>query len=211
MPQPRYVELLAVILLGASHVVIEVAFSLRATRIFNAAVLSVCFVYLVWRVWTTEGLLYRWGFRADNFWIAFRSHLPFFSGATAILFLWGGIRGSISLPPPFWIAALLYPLFGVAQQFVLQNLLMANLRSFVSQQSLCAFLSAFLFALSHLPRWKLAAVAFVAGFFLVLAYQRRPNLWAVGIIHGLLASLAFYLVLDETPGARALQLINELA
>jgi hypothetical protein len=211
LPRPRWPELLAVIALGAAHVVVELTFSLDASRIFNSIAFAAGLAYLVWRASTTQALLYRWGFRVSNFWTAFCSHLPFFACATVALLIWGGISGRLPLPGTFWVAALLYPFFGVAQQFIVQNLLMANLRGLIRRPGLCALAAAFLFCLSHLPRIALSTWALIAGFFLTLAYQRHPNLWAIGIVHGLLAALAFHTVFAEDPGARILHFIRGLA
>ena len=72
---------------------------------------------------------------------------------------------------------------------------------------LLAFVAALLFSLSHIPRLPLSALALIGGFFFTLIYQRHPNLWAVGIVHGILAGLAFYILLQEDPGARIIQFL----
>ena len=95
----------------------------------------------------------------------------------------------------------LYPVWGIAQQFALQNLIANNLSGFISKPLGIAVLAATLFALSHYPRLELVALTFVAGVFFTLIYRKNPNLWAVGIAHGLLGSMAFYIVLQEDPGA----------
>lgn len=211
LPQPRYAELFVIVGLGAAHVIIEVAFSLGAARIYNATALTIGFAYLTRRVLRSKDLLHRWGLRTDNFWAAFRSQLPFFGIALAVLALWGAASGRLRLPPTLWIVLLLYPFFGIAQQFVLQNLLAANLRGLVRQPVLCALAAALLFGLSHLPRVELCALGFIAGFFLTLVYQRHPNLWTVGMTHGLLAALVFYFVLGEDPGLRILESLRTVA
>ena len=99
-----------------------------------------------------------------------------------------------------WSIAL-YPVWGVAQQFALQNLIAKNIAGIFSKPVGVAVASATLFAISHYPRVELVGLTFVSGIFLTLVYRKVPNLWAVGIAHGLLGSLAFYLVLNEDPGA----------
>ena len=175
---------------------------------FNALALSGCLVYVAWRLATTAGMLHTWGFRADNFWTALRSQSYFALPAAAVLFAVGLIRGSSPTSASFWLVFGLYSLFGVVQQFVLQNLIARNLRGFIRHEVVCAFSAAFLFGLSHVPRASLAAAAMVGSFFLTLIYQRHPNLWAVGIVHGLLAALAFYTVLGDDPGGKILQVFS---
>lgn len=210
-PRARYPELAAVLVLGAAHVVIEVTLDLRFSRVFNAAALTICLVYLGWRLSTSQDVLHVWGIRADNFWSALRAQLLFVGPATAVLLVVGLLRGNAPVPPTFWLVCGLYPLFGVAQQFVLQNLIVFNLRDLLRHDGLCAFVAALLFSLSHLPRTSLSAFAFVGSFFFTLIHQRRPNIWAVGIMHGLLAALVFYMILGEDPGAKVLHLLNQIS
>lgn len=206
-PQSRLSELLVVVAIGAAHVGIEMAASVEVTRVYNVAAGSGLTAYLMWRAIATKNLLRVWGMRCDNFWQALRSQLVFGIPAAACLVLLGLVNGTVPLPRSFWLVCTLYPLFGIAQQFVLQNLIARNLSTFVQQRLLLAFVSALLFSLSHVPRLSLAVLALVAGFCLTLIYQRHPNLWAVGIVHGILAGLAFYIVLEQDPGSRILQFI----
>ena len=105
------------------------------------------------------------------------------------------------LPYTFWLTIALYPVWGVAQQFALQNLIAKNIAGIFSKPVGVAVGSATLFAISHYPRLELVVLTFVSGIFFTLIYRKFQNLWAVGIAHGLLGSLAFYLVLNEDPGA----------
>lgn len=209
VPRPCYGELLAVICIGAGHVIVELAISLDAARIYNTVALSLGAAYLVWRAATTKGLLRQWGLRADNFRNALRCHSLFLAAATAGLVAWGAFSGRLVLSHTAWVVLLLYPFFGVAQQFILQNLIASNLSGLIRQPLLCAFVAALLFGLSHLPRTSLVIFAFIAGFFLTLGYRRQPNLWAVGMIHGYLAALLFYFVLGKDPGARILESVSK--
>ena len=206
-PQPRFLELLAVVAIGTAHVSIEIATSVAVTRAFNVAAGIGLTVYLFWRAATVKGILRSWGMRRDNFWQALGVQLVFGVLAAACLTLLGLANGTVPLPRTFWIVCVSYPLFGIAQQFVLQNLITRNLATFVRRRVLLAFASALLFALSHIPRMSLTILALIAGFFLTFIYQRHPNLWAVGIVHGILAGLAFYVVLQQDPGARILEFL----
>ena len=206
--QPRLSELLVVVAIGAAHVCIELAASVEVTRIYNAAAGIGLTAYLIWRATTTNNILRVWGMRCDNLWQALRVQLIFGVPAAGCLILFGLMNGTVPLPPSFWLVCALYPLFGVAQQFVLQNLIARNLTMFVPHQVLLAFLSALLFSLSHIPRLPLSVLALIAGFFLTLIYQRHQNLWAVGLVHGILAGLAFYIVLQQDPRARIIQFLT---
>ncbi|HVS66817.1 MAG TPA: CPBP family intramembrane glutamic endopeptidase [Thermoanaerobaculia bacterium] len=205
--RPSYAELLAVIAAGALHVVCELAISAFAARVVNGILVSAFAGYLIWRVSRDRATLHHWGFRRDNLGPALLAHLGFASAGSLALIAIGSIRGTLALPATFVVTLALYPLWGLAQQFALQNLIARNLAALQGSLRI-ALLASILFAASHLPRWELVALTFAAGVPFTLIYRRFPNLWAVGLAHGVLGSLAFYLVLEEDPGAMILGAIR---
>ena len=104
-----------------------------------------------------------------------------------------------------WVTLALYPLWGTAQQFALQNLIARNLTGLTANPLAIACIASVLFGLSHYPRLDLALLTLAAGIPFTLIFRRRPNLWAVGIAHGILGTLAVYWVAGEDPGAMILQ------
>jgi len=205
--RPSYSELLAVIAAGALHVVCELTISAFAGRVVNGVLVFAFAGYLIWRVSRDPVTLRRWGFRRDNLAPALIAHLGFALAGSLTLFAIGSIRGSLALPATFLVTLALYPLWGLAQQFALQNLIARNLAELRGSLPI-ALLASLLFAASHFPRWELVALTFAAGVPFTLIYRRFPNLWAVGLAHGILGSLAFYLVLGEDPGAMILGAIG---
>ena len=205
--RPCYPELIAIIIAGAIHISVGILVSVSVARIYNAFV-SLCFlIYVVRRASTTKSVLRLWGMRRDNFWTALRFQLSF--GAFAAICILGVamVGGSFAPPKTFWLTLALYPVWGIAQQFALHNLVARNLSGLLSHSLAIAFASAILFGLSHTPRGSLVFVSFFLGFFFTLIYQRFSNLWAVGIVHGILGTLALYFVVGEDPGARILTLL----
>ncbi|MFV1985666.1 MAG: type II CAAX prenyl endopeptidase Rce1 family protein [Gemmatimonadota bacterium] len=201
--RPSRGELIAVVLAGGLHVGTEILFT-EPHALWLSAVVSIAFLgYLVWRG-RTPGMLRAWGMRADNFRVAIGPHLTFavVGGLTTVGV--GAALGTLSFPPTFWITLALYPIWGTAQQFALQNLLARNVYGFTSNTFVVALIAAGLFAASHYPRLELVALTAAAGIPFTLLFRRYPNLWAVGIAHGILGSLAVYSVLREDPGAAIL-------
>ena len=208
--RPCYWELVSIIAAGAIHVTAEVLFSEEASRFCNAGI-SLMFVgYVVWRVRASPGILRIWGMRTDNFAPAIVAHLGFAAFAALVLFGLALRTGSVEIPTSFWVTVGLYPIYGVVQQFALQNFIARNLRVTLSGPVAVAATAALLFGLSHFPRLDLVALTFVAGFFFTLIYQRFANLWAVGFAHGVTAALAMYLILGEDPGAEMLNMVRAL-
>ncbi len=205
---PSYGELTAILLAGAVHVLVEVGFSGLVATWYNVGVSVSFVVYIVWRIRHTPGVLRIWGFRGDNFVSAVRGQLWFVVVGVFVLVVYAAVAKSLVLPYTFWLTIALYPVWGVAQQFALQNLIAKNITGVFSKPVALAVGSATLFAISHYPRLELVALTFVSGVFFTLIYRKFPNLWAVGVAHGLLGSLAFYLVLQEDPGAVILRFFS---
>lgn len=205
--RPCYPELVAVVIAGAGHVVTEVAFSASIARMYNALACFFFLIYLVWRASNSKNVLRTWGMRVDNLCPALCAQLGFMVVGALFLLGYGLAARSVSIPRTFWLTLGLYPLWGTAQQFGLQNLLAKNLRELVPNGVALAFVSAILFGAAHYPRGSLVLLAFFAGFFFTLIYRGFPNLWAVGLAHGILGALALYIALGEDPFARTLQLI----
>ncbi|MDK1117738.1 MAG: CPBP family intramembrane metalloprotease [Anaerolineae bacterium] len=155
----------------------------------------------------SKGVLRAWGMRRDNFWPALRAHLPFVIVSVIVVIGFGVVNNSLNLPRSFWFTIALYPIWGIAQQFALQNLIGRNLTALSSKPLVIAVVASLMFGVAHLPRLDLVALTLVAGIFLTLVYRRNPNLWAVGIVHGILGSMAFYIILKEDPGGVILRFL----
>ena len=203
--RPRYPELVAILLTGLLHVVTELVFSDFTARFYNAIVSATFAIYLVWRVRRSGGAVRAWGMRCDNFWPALRAQLSFAAVGVLVLIGFGMATASLTLPNTFWITVGLYPIWGIAQQFALQNFIARNLAGVLSNPLAIAGVAAALYGAAHYPRLELVILTAVAGVFLTLIYRRFPNLWAVGIVHGILGSLAVHIVLKADPGAAILQ------
>lgn len=199
--RPCYGELAAILLVGLGHIIVELGYSGTAATFYNLAV-SIAFLgYLIWRIRRTPGVFRAWGFRSDNLIPAALAQLPFLAVGVVTLIGFAMVTESPGLPKTFWLTVALYPVWGIAQQFALQNLIANNITGVVSRPIAIAVVAASMFAVSHYPRLELVALTFVAGIFFTHVYRRLPNLWAVGTAHGLLGSMTFYIVLQEDPGA----------
>lgn len=195
---------MAVVVAGALHVAAELFFS-EAVALWVSAALVVGFlVHLGVRAGRHPGMLRAWGMRMDNFGDTIGPHLLFAAVGSAIVLWIGSTVGTISFPHTFWLTLLLYPIWGTAQQFALQNLLARNVYAFTPNILLVSIVASVLFGASHYPRLWLVALTAGAGFPFTIMYRRFPNLWAIGIAHGILGSLAVYAVLGEDPGAAIL-------
>lgn len=205
---PCYPELVAVLLAGLFHVVTELAFSASVARVYNVIV-SVAFIgYLVWRVRRSKDALRAWGMRTDNFWPALGAQLIFCAVGVVGIIVYGVATDSLELPKTFWLTLALYPIWSIAQQFALQNMIARNVAGFLSSPIAVAVVASVLFAAAHYPVLWLVALTAAAGVPWTWIYRRHPNLWAVGIAHAILGSLAVYIVVGMDPGAAILEFLT---
>ena len=190
-----------IVLTGTLHVAMEVLLQVgeQWLRIYNTSVSILWALYILWRTRTTPGLAREWGFRLDNFLLAWRRCVYIVVPATIGAFLYGGIMGRLPLPDSFWLIVLLYPVYGIAQQVALQVLLNRNLRGLLPSLVIRAGVISLLFGAAHIPNWILVGLTWCAGVIFTCIYERHPNVLAIGVAHGLLGAAVYYLVLGVDP------------
>jgi len=184
----------AVIGAGALNFLVETAEGAKGP--FVAVAAAGWLSYLIGRVRREPGLWKDWGFRLDNLRPALREVSLVGAAALAVIVPFGFLRGHFPPPPSFWAVIALYPVWGLAQQFLLNALLARNLRPFLPHRAV-VLLAAALFSLAHAPDWPLMGLTFAIGLPWVWIYERHPNLWVLGLWHGILGAAAWYGVLGR--------------
>lgn len=195
------VELALVVATGSLHLVAENVFGIKAYFIAVAAAFWVGFV--VWRVWQERAWLRTWGFRRDNLAVAMWPCAAILVVGTGGLLAYGYVLGRLPLPWHFYVLLALYPLWGLVQQFLLQALLVRNLRAFIAPRGLRIAAAAVLFGLTHVPDLPLVGLTILAGACWAVLYEWHPNLYPLAVCHGWLGGLAYFVVLGRDPWVEA--------
>lgn len=107
-------------------------------------------------------------------------------------------RGGVHFVPHMFVLLLLYPLWGLLQQLLVQAMVVRNLVSIVSPRVVVA-IAAILCGIVHLPHIALALPTAILGAVFALVFLRWPNIWALGICHGWLGVFYYYWVLGRDP------------
>jgi membrane protease YdiL (CAAX protease family) len=81
------------------------------------------------------------------------------------------------------------PLWGLAQQYVLQGFINRRAQVLYGPGWQSVFLVAAIFALLHLPNLWLSSATFVGGAIWAYVYQRAPNLPALALSHALMSMM----------------------
>jgi len=158
--------------------------------------------YLIFQSKRNPESIKRWGFRTDNFRKVLQMILPF--GIICLIsFIGIGLyQNTINLTWHIIPILLLYPIWGVIQQFLLIALTAGNLQDLNHpklSKGIIITIVAFLFGLIHYPIVWLMIGCFIIALVYGLIYLKQRNVYVLGIFHGWLGGLFFYTVVDKDP------------
>ncbi|MFO7780806.1 MAG: CPBP family intramembrane glutamic endopeptidase [Spirochaetia bacterium] len=194
----RGFELGAVVVTGVGFVIVGLSF----LYIGAASLFWVAYVLARYR-WDNDVFL-RWGFRRAGFREAAKLSLPFAALAAAFSITYALIWGDPVLNAHFPLLLVLYPPWGVVQQFLVVALIAENLvavgRGRISEP-IAVVLTACGFAAIHVHDYRLVGATFLLGLVTTSVYFRTKNVWVPGVLHGWFATLMYFLVLGEDPWA----------
>jgi len=169
---------------------------------FVATAIIAWICYIIYRYNEQAGILTYWGFRFDNFKSVVRKVLPFGLFSLLAFICIGIYQHTINFNWHIIPVLILYPLWGVIQQFLLIALTAGNLQDLKGQyltKGAIILISALLFASIHYPYIWLMAGTFILAMFYGLIYLRERNIYVLGLLHGWLGGVFYYTVLDRDP------------
>jgi len=158
--------------------------------------------YIIYRSRKQPGILKYWGFRMNNFFSVIKRLLPL--GFVAVIaFVGVGLyQNTLNVTWHIIPILILYPLWGVIQQFLLIGLTVGNLQDFPERKfdkALVILIAALLFGAIHYPfTWLMIATFFLAVVYGWIYWKER-NLYVLGIFHGWLGGIFYYTVLGRDP------------
>ena len=194
----KWLEVLAVMMTGILHLVFK---SLGAKGLFIALASVSWISYIVWRVRQDSSLWVKWGFQTKNLSAAFFWPTVIFVGGVSLMAWSGLVNHRVLWQDHILFLLLLYPLWGLLQQFLVQALGVANLMALFPKQGWMVAMPVgiVLFAIIHFPNGLLMiATGLMAGLF-IPCYLRDRNLWPLGLYHGWLGTFFYLWVLGKDP------------
>jgi hypothetical protein len=184
-----------------------------ATGFFIAGAVLFWALYVYMRSRSDPRAIHNWGFRTDNLGEAAAATLLVFLVIVGIFLIVGAINRTLSFPTHLLAQLVIYPAWGIIQQFLALAIVVGNLERttvFQGRKPVLVVATALLFSVVHFYDVRLAAGVFVLELIVVPLYFRYRNLWPLGILHGWCGALYYLWVLNQdlwneiVAGARAL-------
>ncbi|MGQ1889558.1 CPBP family glutamic-type intramembrane protease [Thermophagus sp. OGC60D27] len=192
----RWFEINAVILTGVLKYILVDWLEFRLFYISSAVLFWVWYILSSYQA--NRQILINWGFRREGFFETFKYCFPFTLFAFLVIGFYevrygedGFLRWSL-LP-----VLVLYPIWGLIQQFLMIGIIAGNLRDIKSlkfRENQSIIIVSILFSFAHFPDLLLMGFTLVMELFFISAYFQWKNLWSLGILHGWLGGLFLYLV-----------------
>lgn len=194
----RWFEIAAVVLTGVLKFVLMDGLNLRFLYISMAC--SFWLVYVVYKAVNIKGILVYWGFTQHNFKKTFLELLPVGAVSVVIFFLLGNHLGKNILNWNILPILVIYPIWGVVQQFIIVGLIsrnLADMKKFKLPIWSIVVITSIVFATVHFPYYHLVLGTFLLAVVYTILYLRGRNLIVLGIYHGWMGAFFFYTVMGR--------------
>lgn len=192
-------EITAVVATGAVYLLFENVFHLKLP--FLALCIAGWGLYAGWRLRRDPQTRRDWGFRTDTLAPSAFACAIFYVIVSAAILAWRVWKGWIPILPSTALLFVVYPVWGLCQQFLVQALIAGNLERLGAPRLAIVPVAAILFGLAHWPDVPLMALCAGAGLVWTSIFLRFPNLLAISLTHAWLGSLAYLMILERNPWA----------
>ncbi len=196
----RNFEIVAVLVTGLGRFLFVEFLDLRFLYISSACIFWIVYIFL--RKKEIPKILSYWGLTFDNFKKTFLELLPIAVILSAAFYFIGNKMGTNILNVNILPILLIYPIWGVIQQFIMIGIFARNLKD-DDQINLptagVILIAATLFAIVHFPFLILVAATFLLAIVYVSLYFKGRNLLVMGIYHGWIGALFFYTMMARDP------------
>jgi uncharacterized protein len=197
--RPDVLALAAVVLTIAVHLGIKYA-SDKPSVPFIAGASLFWALFVIVRARQDKNAFQQWGFRRQNLMPAAAASAVLLCVGVIAMAMMAAYQRNLDFPPHTLVLFLVYPIWGVIQQFLALGIVVSNLERVDSShrlRPLIVFGSAALFGLIHVYDWRLAAATFVFELTVIPLYLKYHNLWPLGILQGWLGALFYLWILRE--------------
>ncbi len=138
-----------------------------------------------------------WGFRMDTLRAGAKLHLGAALLVLVAMAAFAAWQGTLAMP--VGAVLVLYPLWAIGQQFILQHVVIGAAREVGVPTAWLPLVGAVGFGAAHAPDPGLMALTAAGGALWTWLFLRVQNLWTLGLAHALVGTAAFGWVLGRDP------------
>ena len=196
----RTFEIIAVLITGLGRFLFVEYLNIRFPYIASACVFWIVYIFL--RQKEVPQILSYWGLTFDNFKKTFLELLPIAIILSVSFYFIGNKLGTNILNINILPILLIYPIWGIIQQFIMIGIFARNLKDSdgINLPTVgVVLIAAILFAVVHFPFQILVAATFLLAIVYVSLYFKGRNLLVMGIYHGWIGGLFFYTIMERDP------------
>lgn len=167
--------------------------------VFISVVCLFWLVYIVWQVRTPDKL-HLWGFQSSGFKSSMFILIPLTLLCLVVALLYASFRDQLNFSWHILPILVLYPVWGIVQQFLMLGIISQNLHTLFSKhvhRYVVILLVSTLFSLVHYPDYFLMIFTFFLEMVFISVYFTWKNLWTIGIAHGWIGTLILFYILDR--------------
>ena len=163
---------------------------------FILPTIILCTIYFR-HLWKTESnFLKEGGIRLDNIFQATKLTTIFLLPIGGIIIFTAYKLGRLYVPGSFFYLLLLYPIWGISQQFLFQSFFHSRLIR-LNLTPWTILIVAVIYAGVHLPDIKLTAMTFLWGLIASFVFFKHPNIIPLGIAQGILGASVYHFILGK--------------
>ena len=196
----RTFEIIAVLITGLGRFLFVEYLNIRYPYIASACVFWSVYIFL--RQKEVPQILSYWGLTFDTFKKTFLELLPIAIILSVSFYFIGNKLGTNILNINILPILLIYPIWGIIQQFIMIGIFARNLKDSdgINLPTVgVVLIAAILFAVVHFPFQILVAATFLLAIVYVSLYFKGRNLLVMGIYHGWIGGLFFYTIMERDP------------
>ena len=196
----RTFEIIAVLITGLGRFLFVEYLNIRFPYIASACVFWIVYIFL--RQKEVPQILSYWGLTFDNFKKTFLELFPIAIILSVSFYFIGNKLGTNILNINILPILLIYPIWGIIQQFIMIGIFARNLKDSdeINLPTIgVVLIAAILFAVVHFPFQILVAATFLLAIVYVSLYFKGRNLLVMGIYHGWIGGLFFYTIMERDP------------
>ena len=169
--------------------------NMRAVYIVIICLFWITYVYLKYK--SDHSVLKQWGIQRQNFKQSFLFILPFALICITGIGIYGYLSRAYTLNWHILPIFMLYPLWGLIQQFMITGIISGNLKA-IGKSRLKNYqvilITSLLFSSVHYPSAFLMSFTFIMQWVFTSAFLRWKNIWVLGLYHGWIATLLLFYV-----------------